>query len=241
MLDSLLGFLVEVQGIIRERVATDLRIFAETRDLRHLAAIIPFGVGFGAVHALTPGHSKMLLASYVAGSKTKILNSIRVASILSVTHILMSVVIALLALPIIERTLIGAGRAPLLEDLSRLLVAAIGAWMVVRAITRTSHQHSNGVFFGVTAGLIPCPLTLFTMTMAIARGIPEAGLAFAASMLVGVALTLSIVALMAALGRERLGALAARSGARFALTGRVFEGLAGVILILAGVVALLPL
>jgi hypothetical protein len=48
--------------------------------------IIPFGLGFGAVHALTPGHAQMLLASYVAGSDIKTQGSIRVASGLSVTR-----------------------------------------------------------------------------------------------------------------------------------------------------------
>ncbi|WP_425459635.1 hypothetical protein [Hankyongella ginsenosidimutans] len=33
------------------------------------------------------------------------------------------------------------------------------------------------------AGLIPCPLTLFVMTFALSRGVPEAGVAFAGVMM----------------------------------------------------------
>ena len=34
---------------------------------------------------------------------------------------------------------------------------------------------------GVIAGLVPCPLTLFAMFLALSRGVPEAGLTFAVS------------------------------------------------------------
>ena len=54
------------------------------------------------------------------------------------------------------------------------------------------------------AGLIPCPLTLFVMTFAIARGVPAAGILFAGTMMIGVALTLSAVAILSILLRERL-------------------------------------
>lgn len=63
------------------------------------------------------------------------------------------------------------------------------------------HTH-QGWFAGLAAGLIPCPLTLFVMTLAVARGVPEAGLAFAGMMLIGVTLTLGVVALLAVAGRQ---------------------------------------
>ena len=53
-------------------------------------------------------------------------------------------------------------------------------WLLIAAIRgHAAHSHHEGAAFGVVAGLIPCPLTLFVMTFASARGVPEAGLAFA--------------------------------------------------------------
>jgi ABC-type nickel/cobalt efflux system permease component RcnA len=54
----------------------------------------------------------------------------------------------------------------------------------------------------IMAGLIPCPLTLFAMFLALARGVPEAGLTFALSMMTGVGLTLAAVAALVILGRD---------------------------------------
>ena len=59
------------------------------------------------------------------------------------------------------------------------------------------------------AGLIPCPLTLFVMTFAMSRGVPEAGIMFAIVMMTGVALTLSTVALLTVFFRSQFERLLA--------------------------------
>lgn len=53
---------------------------------------------------------------------------------LSVTHMSMSVAIAVFALPIALRTLGSAGEAPELERLGRRYLGVIGVWMIVRAV-----------------------------------------------------------------------------------------------------------
>lgn len=69
------------------------------------------------------------------------------------------------------------------------------------------------------------------MTFAISRGVPEAGVAFAAVMMIGVALVLGTVALAAVLFRRQLlGLLAPRPRAVDAVT-RSIQVLAGLVLV----------
>src|SRR5438034_4898922 len=91
-----------------------------------------------------------------------------------------------------------AGRAPLPEDTSRGLLAAVGTWLLVRAIWGGTHHHSEreGLMTGVAAGLVPCPLTLFVLVLAVTRGVPEVGFIFALAMMLGVTLTLAGVAVL---------------------------------------------
>ena len=49
-------FLIVVQGWIRQAITADLNAFAPTRDWAALFHILPLGIMFGAVHALTLGH-----------------------------------------------------------------------------------------------------------------------------------------------------------------------------------------
>ncbi len=232
--------LVDVQQWIYRAVGGHLTGFATTRDWAALAAILPLGIVFGAVHALTPGHSKTLLASYLVGSRLALLRGLAVSTVLAATHVLSSVVIALFAVHLITRTLVGAGRAPMVEDISRGLLVVIGLWFVIRALRgRAHHPKQEGIAVGVIAGLIPCPLTLFVMVLALSRGVPAAGLTFAAAMLIGIALTLGLVAVAAILARNVAVRVATGYGTTIAAVSRVLDGLAGILLVLLGSLELL--
>ena len=52
-------------------------------------------------------------------------------------------------------------------------------------------------------GMIPCPLTTFIMSYALARGLVAAGLAVAAAMALGMIATIGGIALAAAFARDR--------------------------------------
>ena len=65
---------------------------------------------------------------------------------------------------------------------------------------------------GVIAGLVPCPLTLFAMFLALSRGVPEAGLIFAVAMMAGVGATLALVATATVLARQWIVYLMGRHG-----------------------------
>jgi ABC-type nickel/cobalt efflux system permease component RcnA len=69
------------------------------------------------------------------------------------------------------------------------------------------------------------------MSFAIARGVPAAGILFAATMMIGVALTLSCVAAMSILLRGRLVHFVEGRPLLFDLMTRSIEGLAGLALV----------
>jgi nickel/cobalt exporter len=180
-----------------------------------------------SAHALTPGHSKSVLAAYILGSDLRPARALVTSFVLSVTHISSAVLLAVITNSLVQRTLVGAGRAPALEWTSRLILIAIGAWIIVRAIRGRPHVHGEGITTGFIAGLIPCPLTLFVMTLAMARGAPEAGLAFSLFMLLGVALILGTVAVIAAVARNTFVHLFDHHGATITKVSRVLDAVAG--------------
>jgi ABC-type nickel/cobalt efflux system permease component RcnA len=167
--------LTAAQRWIHGSLTADLAAFAATRDWAALAAVLPLGVVFGAVHALTPGHGKSVLASYLVGSRLAAVRSVAVAGVLALTHVGSAVVLALVASSLITRTLTGIGRAPRVEDVSQGLLAAIGVWLLWRAWRGRAHPHGEGLVVGVVAGLVPCPLTLFAMLGALGRGVLRPG------------------------------------------------------------------
>ena len=90
---------------------------------------------------------------------------------------------------------------------------------------------------GIVAGLVPCPLTLFAMFLSLSKGVVIAGLTFATAMMIGVGLTLTGVALVTVLARERTLALMSRHGASVERISRALDLATGVLLLGIGSVA----
>ncbi len=228
-----MAFLVDLQRWINGAVSDELTAFEATRNVALLFGILPLGIALGAVHAFTPGHGKMVLASYVAGSRAGVARSLIAAFTLSATHVASAVLLALVGTSLLSRTLVGAGQSELIASISGGLVALVGVWLVVRAVRSAPHVHGEGMAVGMAAGLVPCPLTLFAMMYAISRGVPEAGLAFAVSMLIGITLTLAAVAVATALARDRAMAMA-QNPVVFDRVRRASDAVAGMLLVALG-------
>jgi len=214
--------------------AEQIRAIAAGGGWNGLFAYLPMGILFGAVHALTPGHGKSILAAYLASSRLGLIRGLTVSLAASFTHVALSVLIVLLALPLVSHSFfVRPGEAPVLEDVSRGLLGVIGLWMLYRAFRRRPHTHDvgEGLAVGFLAGLIPCPLTLFVMTFAVSRGVPEAGIAFAVVMMLGVALTLSTVAAGTILFRQNMIHLMENRAVLLDRISRTLEAMVGLLLI----------
>lgn len=223
--------LYEVQRAIRGSLTGAVEGFAQGHDWGVLAAMMPLGIVFGAAHAMTPGHSKSILATYVLGSGMRPLRAVLSSLVLAATHITTAVLLAVIANTLVTRTLVGAGRAPALENLSRYMLVAIGLWLVFRAWRARPHVHGEGYMAGFIAGLVPCPLTLFVMTLAVSRGVPEAGLAFAVAMFLGVASVLVTIAATVSFARSWAEGWIGRHGAHLRVASRWLDTFAGLALI----------
>lgn len=217
-----------------------IQAFAAGGGWDSFLVFLPAAIAFGAAHGLTPGHGKAILATYMVGSPLGVARGLMVSIVAAFTHVSASVVIALLSLPLVSTSLGGAGKAPLMQGVSRGILFAIGGWMLYRALFRGQHQHASGegATVGFTAGIVPCPLTLFVMTFAIARGVPLAGVAFAFAMMIGIALVLATVAVIAVLFRRWLVRLVETKGVYLHVAARVTEALSGIVLMAIAIIEL---
>jgi ABC-type nickel/cobalt efflux system permease component RcnA len=220
-------FLFDIQRAIHGSLTDAIEGFALSENWGVLIAMLPLGVVFGMAHAMTPGHSKSVLAAYVLGSGMRPSRAVLTSITLSATHIVSAVLLAVVANSLVIRSLVGAGRAPALENISRFTLLAIGLWLLLRALRNRPHIHGEGYLTGIAAGLVPCPLTLFVMTLAAARGVPEAGLAFAAAMFIGVGSVLTAIGTAVALARQWVARWLILHGDRLSVASRWLDGISG--------------
>ena len=196
-------FVIDIQRDIYLGFADHIKGFASGTGWSAFLGFLPMGIAFGAGACDDPWPQQVDPRSSLG-----MLRGFLVSLALSFTHVTMSVIIALFSLPLVSIMFggTGAGSSPILETVSRGLLGMIGGWMLWSALFKKPHSHDGqqGIIVGLSAGLIPCPLTLFVMTFAISRGVPEAGIMFAFVMMIGVALTLSAVALTSVFFRQQM-------------------------------------
>ena len=201
--------IVAIQHWLYSGMASGLSEVAGGQPGAILAAMAA-AILFGSIHALMPGHGKLVLASYHLGQPTRPGEGVLNGAILTLTHVGLAVLLVLAGFAVISRAFAYGGRTPQFELASGGLVALIGAFLLWRSVYSGHHEHTgDGKKLAFVIGLIPCPLTTFVMSYTLARGMVVAGIAVVLAMAVGMICTIGGVALSAAFARNRfLGLLA---------------------------------
>lgn len=116
--------------------------------------------------------------------------------------------------PVVSKLFAVGGSTPQFELASGMLIMAIGGFLLWRSLKKDHHRNSrDGRTLAFVTGIIPCPLTTFIMSYALARGMLVAGLTVTAAMTVGMIVTIGGVALAAAFTRDRFVRFLARTEA----------------------------
>lgn len=197
-----------------------------------IAAAMTAAMLFGAVHALMPGHGKTVLFSYHLGQPGSLLASIGNGAILALTYVGLAIVLVLAGFAVISKLFAVGGRTPQFEMASDVLIVLIGAFLLWRSAASHEDAHrADGRTLAFVTELIPCPLTTFVLSYALARGLLVAGLAVTVTMAAGMIVTIASVAVIATLFRSRLIKFLTRTESLRGGLGRVLE-IGGAVLVL---------
>lgn len=109
-----------------------------------IGLLLLLAAGFGAAHALTPGHGKTLVAAYLVGERGTMGHAVVLGLVTTLTHTGVVILIALAlwwlfpdAVPAHVQTALGLGGG--------LLIAGTGAWLLLRRLSGgPDHIHIGG-------------------------------------------------------------------------------------------------
>lgn len=190
-----------------------------------IAVLLLLAAGWGAVHALSPGHGKAVVAAYLVGTR----GTARHASILgltvTLTHTAGVFLLAIVTLSL-SRFILPEDLYPWLGVGSGVLVVAIGATLLygrVRAMltgesgslvhdhSDPDHGHSHAppgrvttrslLAMGVSGGLVPCPSALILLLSAISLDRLELGIVLVIAFSLGLAAVLVAIGLLVVYAR----------------------------------------
>ncbi len=194
----------------------------------HPWLLLPVAALLGALHAMEPGHSKSLMASFMVATRGDGVDAVLLGVSAALSHTLIVWGIAIAALTLGD-DLIEERLAPWLALASGLIALALAAYLLLRINSahaphhghhhhhgRGHHHHGGGalpdgrvgrgavIWFGLTGGLTPCPSAIAVLLLCLQIKALALGVAFVGAFSVGIAATLVAVGLAAAWGAARL-------------------------------------
>src|SRR5665647_1276008 len=172
---------------------------------------------FGAVHALSPGHGKTLVAAYLVGARGTPRHAVFLGLMVTFTHTISVFALGLVTL-YLSRFVLPETITPILGAISGLTIMWVGATLLYRrTIGRTAppaaaraHHHGDGrvhtrvpeevsvgglIALGASGGLVPCPSALVLLLTSVSLGRVGLGLTLLVAFSAGLAVVLTAVGL----------------------------------------------
>lgn len=212
-----------------------------------LALLLLVAFGWGAIHALSPGHGKAMVAAYLIGTRGTARHAVGLGAIVTFTHTIGVFTLGLVTL-LLSQYILPEDLYPWLNLVAGLLVVTVGLGVLRsrvrwgrerrRAVAHGpdhhhghSHDHSDShdhhvpdrvtwkglAGMGAAAGLIPCPSALVVLLGAIAQHQVGLGLVLILAFSLGLAATLTGLGLVVVYAK--------RATARLSFSGRLTAAL----------------
>jgi nickel/cobalt exporter len=203
-------------GKAETRAASDgfAGLFADAASGRGVLVLLLLAAfGWGALHALSPGHGKAMVAAYLVGTRGRARHAVALGATVTITHTIGVFALGAVTLALSQYVL-PEDLYPWLTLVSGLLVVGIGAGVLrsrMRRARRHHHHHHHhehelswkGLLgMGTAAGLIPCPSALVVLLAAISQHEVALGLVLITAFSLGLAATLTGLGLVVVSARR---------------------------------------
>jgi ABC-type nickel/cobalt efflux system permease component RcnA len=246
-------------GVDRATAAFTALVGARSRSPGFVVVALLLAVVLGAAHALAPGHGKTVMAAYLVGLRGTLRQAATIGATVTLTH---TAGVLLLGLVLSTSRAVASERVyPWLGLGSGLLLAAVGAGLLLRARPGHPHRHAHPhdhphphghhhdgadggplgrrglVALGLAGGLVPSPSAVVVLLGGIALGRAWLGVALVLAYGLGMAATLTGVGLLLARLRSRMDRrLHLPAGSLLARLGRLLPAATASVIVLVGLV-----
>ena len=165
----------------------------------------------GAIHALSPGHGKTVVAAYLVGTRGTPIHAAFLGGMVTFTHTVTVFVLGFATL-FLSRYVLPERIYPVLGAVSGISIVWIGAVLLYQRAKPHRHHHdhhhgdghvhvheasmTNLVALGASGGLVPCPSALVLLLTAVSLGRTGLGLVLLVAFSAGLAVVLTGIGLL---------------------------------------------
>jgi nickel/cobalt exporter len=173
--------------------------------------------GLGALHALSPGHGKTIVAAYLVGTRGTFRHALYLGGIVTFTHTA-SVFALGIATLFLSRYVLPDRIMPVLGAVSGISIVWVGSVLLWRRVHALRHEHDHHhhhhqaaevsmaglVALGASGGLVPCPSALVLLLSAVTLRRVGLGLLLLVGFSAGLAVVLTAIGALAIYAKHLL-------------------------------------
>lgn len=220
-LTDFMEFSRNFQKDLRDNMTTLAVDIKERQDYGAVFIILLFSFLYGIIHAIGPGHGKMIFSSYFISTDAKPAQGFIAGFLMAVIHASSASILVIVLFFIIKQFVLANfdDAQGVIQMISLGAIAAIGLFMLVKNIisaVKKKHSHSHkieealekkadgkGIFFiAFASGIVPCPGAAMVLFFLLSMDLMGIGLLAVLAMSVGMALTISAIGVFVILARN---------------------------------------
>lgn len=225
---------IELQQQLNSLISSNFREIGDENTLVPILTILSIAFIYGLIHALGPGHGKILVSSYFLQTNHSYKEAFKMGYLISLIHTLSALCITFILYYILEVVFSKTFEefSFYMTKISALLIIGVAIYLFFEQHkeNKTSNNTKKSYLsIAFSAGVIPCPGVMSIILFSILIGQISIGIASAIFMSIGMGLTISLSAIISTATRSHTPSKISRV---FPLVGSVMILLLGLYLLI---------
>lgn len=230
------------QKDMNSKLTTLLKDLGDSFNLTYFLILIGISIAFGVLHAIGPGHGKMIVGAYFLKEKASAIKAVKIGCTIAVTHSGLAILLGII-FGLIIKGMKMHGRFDIQNYIGIIgggLITLLGVYYLWQKLSDNEHFHKissgkNEILIGVFSGLVPCPISMTIILFSLYFNVFFYGLISVIFFSVGMAITISLIGIIMIKSRSFISQIPIKNKKRVEVFQKIFGILASLIIILIGI------
>jgi ABC-type nickel/cobalt efflux system permease component RcnA len=209
--------------------------------LKYFLILISVSLLFGVLHAIGPGHGKMIVGAYFLKEKSSPINALKLGSIIAITHSGLAILLGII-FGIIVKSMKMHGRIDIqnyMGIISGAFITLLGTYYLWQKVKSREHFHylpgkKNEILLGIFSGMIPCPVSMTIILFSIYLDVFFFGFLSVLFFSVGMACTISLLGFITIKSRHLISRISIKNKQKAQVMQKVFGIVTSLLIIIIG-------
>ncbi|MFZ2619679.1 MAG: hypothetical protein WAX89_02300 [Alphaproteobacteria bacterium] len=197
---------LQLSKYLHRALPKGVRALHKGEDMAAMLLALTLAFAYGAFHVLGPGHGKTIVMSYFLTRKATWPEAFKMGMDVAIAHVGSALLLVLSFNLVVGSVFDAETKTILMERICYGAIVVIGLIMLVRAWLNHAPSSSPWVrrAVGYIAGVIPCTGSMLILLFASANNMLLSGIILLCALALGMAITLTLLAMLAMGGRHLL-------------------------------------